>query len=169
MSDVMGDVTGGVIGDATGYVIRPVVESDRGSDKEGWQSLYQAYADFYQVEMNDAILQQVWKWIFDPEEPFYALLAEDQNGQALGLMHFRAMASPLRGCKVGFLDDLFIASQARNSGLADQMFAALSQQAQGFGWPLVRWITAENNYRARAVYDRLANKTQWQMYQLNCL
>ncbi|WP_238377070.1 hypothetical protein [Neptunomonas antarctica] len=35
-----------------------------------------------------------------------------------------------------------------------------------YGWPLVRWITAENNYRARSVYDKLATKTHWQTYQL---
>jgi hypothetical protein len=31
---------------------------------------------------------------------------------------------------------------------------------------VIRWITAENNYRARGVYDRLATRTNWVTYDL---
>jgi hypothetical protein len=30
----------------------------------------------------------------------------------------------------------------------------------------MRWITAENNYRGRGVYDKLSDKTQWVTYQM---
>ena len=30
-----------------------------------------------------------------------------------------------------------------------------------------RWITAEDNYRARAVYNRLAQRTSWVTYQID--
>jgi hypothetical protein len=33
-------------------------------------------------------------------------------------------------------------------------------------WSVVRWITAEDNYRARAVYDRLAERTKWITYDI---
>ena len=49
---------------------------------------------------------------------------------------------------------------------ADAMFDALAQQARRQGWPIVRWITADDNHRARAVYDRLADKTHWVTYQM---
>ena len=138
------------------------------SDRDEWERLYRGYADFYQMPMTEQILNRVWQWIFDPNNRFFALIARDEQGYGIGLMHYREMPSPLRGAMVGFLDDLYIDQDCRGSGVVDQMFERLKQEAQAHNWPFVRWITAEDNYRARAVYDRLAKKTQWQTYQMAC-
>ncbi|WP_432474610.1 GNAT family N-acetyltransferase [Amphritea sp. HPY] len=136
-------------------------------DREQWQQLYHGYADFYGMPMDGQILDRIWGWIFDPNQQFFALIAKNENGNGVGLMHYREMPSPLRGAQVGFLDDLYISPEFRGNGVVDQLFKRLKQEAQDQNWPFVRWITAENNYRGRAVYDRLAEKTQWQTYQLN--
>jgi ribosomal protein S18 acetylase RimI-like enzyme len=137
-------------------------------DKEQWEALYKNYANFYQVPMNQSILDAVWAWIFDDQKQFFALIAKDDKGCALGFMHYREMLSPLRGAAVGFLDDLYVDSSVRGEGVVEQLFKVLNTSAKARGWPHVRWITAENNYRARAVYDKLASKTHWQTYQLIC-
>lgn len=136
-------------------------------DRDQWEKLYRGYADFYQMPMEQQTLDTVWSWIFDPENRFYALIAKDEWGHGVGLMHYRAMPSPLRGAYVGFLDDLYIDSGCRGKGTADLLFERLKQEAQAHNWPFVRWITAENNYRARAVYDRLSDKTHWLTYQMS--
>jgi len=82
-------------------------------DRSDWEVLYRGYAEFYQVPMNDEILDTVWGWIHDDGNPFFGLIAKDENGKALGLMHCRQMPSPLRGALVGFLDDLFVSPDAR--------------------------------------------------------
>ncbi|WP_440873957.1 GNAT family N-acetyltransferase [Thalassotalea sp. PLHSN55] len=135
-------------------------------DRTGWESLYRGYADFYQVPMNQEILDNVWSWIFDENQQFYALIAKDEAGHCLGLMHYRAMPSPARGKFVGFLDDLFVAPTARGTGAVDALFEALNNAATKNGWPFVRWLTADNNYKARSVYDKLAERTQWITYQM---
>ncbi|HCH23650.1 MAG TPA: GNAT family N-acetyltransferase [Oceanospirillaceae bacterium] len=137
------------------------------ADKEQWQNLYYGYASFYKMPMNQTILDQVWNWIHDDKEKFHCLLAKDESGQAVGFMHFRAMVSPLRGAHVGFLDDLFVLPECRGEQIVEQLFARLEEEAKQQGWPAVRWITAEDNYRARAVYDRLSDQTIWKTYQLN--
>lgn len=137
------------------------------TDRDEWEKLYQGYADFYQVPMDKEIMNRAWQWIFDPQNRFFALIAKEEQGYGVGLMHYREMPSPLRGAQVGFLDDLYVDPACRGQGVVDQLFERLKQEAQVQGWPFVRWITAEDNYRGRAVYDRLANKTQWQTYQLN--
>jgi len=76
------------------------------------------------------------------------------------------MPSPLRGKTVGFLDDLFVDPAARGNGVVDALFEALNREADARGWPFVRWITADDNYRGRSVYDKLAKKTQWNTYQM---
>ena len=136
------------------------------NDREQWEQLYQGYADFYGMPMDQQILDRIWGWIFDPNERFFALIAKEERGFGIGLMHYREMPSPLRGAKVGFLDDLFINPDCRGNGVVDLMFQRLNEEAQVQGWPFVRWITAEDNYRGRAVYDRLASKTVWQTYQM---
>ncbi|MCA9835771.1 MAG: GNAT family N-acetyltransferase [Trueperaceae bacterium] len=136
-------------------------------DKADWEVLYQGYATFYKVPMNEEIMATVWSWIFDEKEAFFALIAKDETGKGIGLMHFREMASPLRGKKVGFLDDLFVLPEARGSGAVDALFKRLQEEAKLRGWPLVRWITADDNFRARAVYDRLAKRTMWITYQMD--
>ncbi len=143
--------------------VRSLQPEDRGQ----WQALYMGYADFYGVEMAEETLNRVWSWIFDPNNPFYGLVAQRSDGQLVGLMHFRAMPSPLRGAVVGFLDDLYVDPQSRGLGTVDALFEELKLQAREYGWPFVRWITGDDNYRARSVYDRLAEKTGWVTYQLD--
>ncbi|WP_027858686.1 GNAT family N-acetyltransferase [Marinobacterium jannaschii] len=140
--------------------------SPQAADREQWQQLYCGYAGFYQVPMDQQILDRVWGWIFDPQTPFYALIAKDDSGRVLGLMHYRAMPSPLRGAEVGFLDDLFVHPDVRGRGVVDALFDALQSAAAEKGWPFVRWITAEDNHRAQAVYAKVADKTQWQTWQM---
>jgi len=135
-------------------------------DQEAWQVLYQGYADFYQVAMNEQILDKVWSWIFDDHFDFFCLVAKDQDGRLMGLMHCREMPSPLRGAMVGFLDDLFVMPEYRGSGCEQKLYQALNDLGKQRGWPFIRWITAEDNYRARALYDKISNKTQWQTYQM---
>ena len=89
------------------------------ADRADWEVLYHGYAEFYQVPMNDQILDTVWGWIHDDSNPFFGLVAKDENGKALGLMHCRQMASPLRGALVGFLDDLFVSPDARGLGVVE--------------------------------------------------
>jgi GNAT superfamily N-acetyltransferase len=93
------------------------------------------------------------------------LIARDADGRAVGLMHCRQMPSPLRGAVVGFLDDLFVEPDVRGQGVVDVLYEALNTLGKQQGWPFIRWITAEDNYRGRAVYDRLSEKTHWITYQ----
>ncbi len=136
-------------------------------DRDQWELLYYGYAEFYRVPMNDEILDTVWGWIHDAANPFFGLIAKDENGLALGLMHCRQMPSPLRGALVGFLDDLFVSPDARGQGVVEALYQALNALGKAQGWPFIRWITAEDNYRGRAVYDKLSDKTHWVTYQMS--
>ena len=142
--------------------IRPIRESDR----EDWTQLYQGYAKFYQVEQSPEMRDTVWGWLFDPAHQTEGLVAERQDGKVIGLAHIRAFARPLAAATGGFLDDLFVAPEARGSGAADALIEAVKAEGVKRGWSLIRWITAEDNYRARGVYDRLAERTKWVTYDI---
>jgi len=133
--------------------------------KAAWRALYDGYATFYKREMTDAIAEAVWAWVNDPAHELECAIATI-DGKPVGLAHYRRMPSPLRGADVGFLDDMFIDPEARGQGVAEALFEHLSAVARERKWDIVRWITADDNYRARAVYDRVAKKTIWNVYEL---
>ena len=74
--------------------------------------------------------------------------------------------SPLRGAEVGFLDDLFVDPEQRGSGAAEALLRSVDDIAAERGWPVVRWITRDNNYRARGLYDRLSHRSDWITYEM---
>lgn len=141
--------------------VRPV----RPDDATDWRVLYRGYADFYQVPMNDRILDTTWSWLLDPDHPLEGLIAL-RDGQVVGLAHYRAQPKPLLGEDAGFLDDLFVQPEHRGAGAARLLIDSVAAVARERGWSTVRWITAEDNDRARRLYDRLARATHWVTYEL---
>lgn len=141
--------------------IRPLHENDH----HAWLALYQCYADHYRVELTEAGIATTWSWLTDPAHPVEGMLAE-LNENPVGLAHFRAMPSPLRGQEIGFLDDLVVLPEFRGSGAADALLAELDSIASARGWATVRWITREDNHRARSLYDKVASKTDWALYEM---
>lgn len=143
-------------------VIRPVEPRDR----EGWNRLYAGYAAFYLATQTDDMRDRVWSWLMDDANEVNGLVAEVTDGKLIGLAHFRPFARPLAASVGGFLDDLFVDPDARGSGAADALMEALKAEGVKRGWSVIRWITAEDNYRARKLYDRLAEKTRWVTYDI---
>ena len=134
--------------------------------RQGWGRLYTDYAAFYGVEQTEAMRDQVWAWLMDPLHECEGIVALDAEGEPIGLAHFRPFARPLAASVGGFLDDLFVAPEARGTGAAAALIEAVADIGRARGWSVIRWITAEDNARARKVYDRLATQTRWVTYDL---
>ena len=142
--------------------IRPVA----GADREAWDRLYAGYAEFYKVEQTSAMRDTVWSWLMDEHKEVHGLVSVDAAGKLTGLTHFRPYARPLSATTGGFLDDLFVDPQARGSGAAEALIRAVKAEGRMRGWTVIRWITADDNYRARGLYDRLAERTRWVTYDI---
>lgn len=134
-------------------------------DRPAWEVLYQGYAKFYGVDQTDAMRETVWGWLHDPDHDVDGFVAE-LDGTLVGLTHYRPFHSPLAANTRGFLDDLFVDPASRGSGAAQALIDAVKAEGRTRGWALIRWITAENNYRARGVYDQMATRTPWVTYDV---
>lgn len=141
--------------------VRPVTIDDYAQ----WQGLYTAYAAFYQVDQTPDMRARVWSWLMDPAHEVNGLVAE-QGGSLIGLAHYRPYARPLSASTGGFLDDLFVANAARGMGAGRALIAALSDIGRAKGWSVLRWITADSNQTARALYDQVATQTPWVTYDI---
>ena len=136
------------------------------SDRDEWRVLFDGYAEFYGVSMNDSTADKVWAWLLDSSHVLEGLLTRDRRGLAVGLAHVRACPRPLGGCDIGFLDDLYVTPDARGSGAADAIFDSLRRLADERGWPTIRWLTQHFNERGRRFYDRhTAGPSDFIMYQ----
>jgi hypothetical protein len=51
----------------------------------------------------------------------------------------------------------------------DALLEALRSIARDRGWSKIRWITADDNYRARSKYDQIAVRTMWVTYDMAVL
>ncbi len=141
------------------------IRAIKAADRADWDRLYAGYAAFYQVTQTQTMRDTVWGWLHDPAHGTEALVAE-RDGKLIGLAHFRAFAKPLSASTGGFLDDLFVDPEARGSGAAAALLTAVADVGRARGWTVIRWITAEDNARARALYDRAAVQTKWVTYDI---
>jgi GNAT superfamily N-acetyltransferase len=141
------------------------------SEFEPWSKLFRGYCDFYRWPTSDEHQRQIWRWIHE-EKTVEALVAVavDESGNEVdvprGLAHLREWVRPLRGATSGYLDDLFVDPDLRGSGAVDALFDAMNALALERGWTVVRWTTADNNYRARSMYDKVAERTSWITYDM---
>ena len=135
------------------------------SDKEEWKDLYREYADFYKVEMNEEILKTVWGWLHDKSHDVKGIVYEHEN-KIVGFAHYRRMPRPLRGKYIGFLDDIYVEPKQRGKKIGEKLIYELNEISKKNNWDLIRWITQDNNRRAKSLYDRVAKKTSWSLYEL---
>jgi GNAT superfamily N-acetyltransferase len=142
-----------------------VLRTARDDDHDRWRELYRGYAVFYQVEQTDADAERVWSWIQDTHHELRCLLAE-RDGWVAGLAHYRPFARPLAASTGCYLDDLFVDPDARGTGAVDALLGGLRAIAGANGWTVVRWITADDNHRARSKYDQYATRTMWVTYDM---
>jgi GNAT superfamily N-acetyltransferase len=116
--------------------------------------------------VTDKQLDRMWSWVTDPDHDVKALLVRDPSGAPVGLAHYRPYYRPLAASVAGHLDDLYITPAARGTGAVDALLAALRGIARQHGWSKIRWITADDNYRARSKYDQVAERTTWITYDM---
>ena len=142
-----------------------LIRNIKPSDKKDWQKLYKGYAEFYKVEMSPTVLNNVWNWLTDEKHELKALIGEVDN-KTVAFAHYRRMLNPLRGKNIGFLDDLFVSLEFRGLKIGEKLILKLNEISINQGWGLVRWITRSDNLRAKSLYDRIAKKTNWEVYEL---
>ena len=101
-----------------------IIRNIKLNDKENWQKLYNGYADFYKVDMNETILNTVWNWLIDEQHELNIMVCEVEE-KIVAFAHYRRMLSPLRGKDIGFLDDLFVLPEFRGLKIGEKLILKL--------------------------------------------
>lgn len=142
------------------------IRAARDDDFFPWLTLYEGYAEFYHQPLSDERSVKTWQWIVRGDHGLRAFVAENADGELVGLAHVRTVAQPLEGTTGLYLDDLFVAESARGTGVATELLEFLRSLASSEGRSGVSWITAADNAAAQRVYDKLAARTTWVTYEM---
>ena len=130
--------------------------------------LMRGYCDFYEVAPGDGELLAVSRaLIADPECEGVQLIAQDDDGAAIGFATIFWSWSTLSAGRIGVMNDLFVAPEARGSGAAEALIGACRAEARARGAVWLGWQTARDNHRAQRLYERVgAERAQWIDYGL---
>jgi GNAT superfamily N-acetyltransferase len=145
--------------------IATVTEADLGE----LLPLMRGYCDFYRVDPPDeALLAMSRTLIADPEHEGVQLLARDDGGRAVGFATIFWSWSTSSAARIGTMNDLFVATEARGSGTAEALIAECVERCRRRGAVRLEWQTATDNSRAQVVYDRVGGtREEWVDYWLS--
>ncbi|MDH6237400.1 GNAT family N-acetyltransferase [Cryobacterium sp. CG_9.6] len=142
--------------------VRPLGDKDFFS----WLGLLEGYSEFYENELTDEKALQVWSWIIDKNHPLTGAVAVDDEGTFVGFAHYRAVPQTLSATMGLYLDDLFVAADARGAGTGRAIMDFVKQYAANNHLTRIRLITAADNATAQILYDQVGTRTEWVTYEI---
>ncbi|MFQ5634673.1 MAG: GNAT family N-acetyltransferase [Gammaproteobacteria bacterium] len=141
--------------------IRPLEARDRAD----WTRLWAAYLAFYETTLAPGIFDTAFDRLLseDPHE-FRGLIAE-RDGHPVGLAHFLFHRNLWSVEDICYLMDLFVDPDQRGGGVGRALIDSVHAAARAGGIPVTYWQTQEHNYRGRMLYDRIARRTPFIVYE----
>lgn len=143
--------------------IRPL----KRDDWPDWHRLWTAYLDFYETELPENVYETAFERMLSGKASEYQGLIAEVDGRPVGLAHFlfhRILWSVEDTC---YLMDLFTDPRVRGRGVGRALIEAVHDRARAAGIPGIYWQTQEFNYKGRMLYDTLAERTPFIVYEKN--
>ncbi|MGO4379033.1 N-acetyltransferase family protein [Pseudoduganella sp. RAF19] len=109
-------------------------------DFDIWLPLWKAYQRCCDVDLPDSVTRKTWARLLDPVEPVHAVLAIAGN-RALGLAHSIYHRSAWTADNHCYLQDLFVAHDARGVGVGRALIEHIYADARRCGAAQVHWPT----------------------------
>lgn len=141
--------------------VRPVVASDR----EAWLKLFRDYIAFYKASVPEEVIAQTWRRLLNQEDNMMALIAVEDAGRAIGIAALVFHRSTWSATWYCYLEDLFVAPEARGLGVGRALIEATYAEADRRGADRTYWATQEANATARKLYDRIGKLSEFVQYR----
>ena len=135
------------------------------ADHDEWVPLWRDYVTFYESELSDDATAVAFSRLVE-RDGMYAALARDADDRAVGFVHWTTHRSTWNPADYCYLEDLFVAPQARGGGVGQMLIKHVLEWADDAGCGKVYWLTQETNAVARAMYDVVARSTGFVHYEI---
>lgn len=140
--------------------IRPLHPRDRA----GWEPLWRGYLAFYRADLPGDVTEHTWTRLTDPDSRVHGLVAAN-GGSLIGLAHLVLHETTWATSVTCYLEDLFVDRSVRGAGVGRRLIGAVYEFADEQGASGVYWLTQEYNAPARSLYDTLAHRSSFVVYQ----
>jgi GNAT superfamily N-acetyltransferase len=142
-------------------MIRPL----QAADYAAWEQLWLSYLRFYRAEVSHEVTATTFRRLCDQTDGMIGLIAADEQGTLTGLAHLVFHPSTWSADPYCYLEDLFVTPAARGTGTARQLLDAVFAEASRRGAARTYWETQEFNAPARSLYDQVAHRTSFVVYE----
>ena len=143
--------------------IAPVTADDHAE----WAALWSGYLTFYETDLDDATTAATFSRLIDPDSGIHGAIARDDDGTAVGIVHWLTHLGTWTTTDYCYLEDLFVAPDVRGGGVGRALIAHVRDWAEQHGSAKVYWLTAELNATARTLYDRVASRSGMIHYEID--
>lgn len=135
------------------------------ADFESWKRLWLAYLRFYRAEVGDEVTAATFRRLCGRTDGLIGFVATDERGELAGLAHLVFHPSTWSAEPYCYLEDLYVAPSARGTRAARDLLDAVFAEAQRRGATRTYWETQEFNGPARSLYDQVAHRTSFVVYE----
>ena len=142
------------------FVVKPVGKDERAA----WEPLWQGYLRFYESSQTSEATDVLWQRLHDPGEPMH-LLGAYVEGKLVGIVQYLYHRSCWTIGDYCYLQDLYVVSDARGVGAGRALIEAVYEAVQKAGASRVYWNTHETNATARALYDKISERSGFIQYR----
>lgn len=125
-------------------------------DETDFLRLWQGFCDSYGMALPPEITAFTWARLMDPASPLTARLA-CLDGVPQGFAIHQHHPSTWVMGDDGYLEDLFVAPEARGRGLGRALIEDLVAIGRAKGWHRLYWLTEIGNATARHLYDQFCD------------
>ena len=135
-------------------------------DRADWARLWAAYLTFYETARSREVYDTTFARLLSEDAQEYSCLLAESAGHVVGLTHFLFHRHCWSVGNTCYLQDLFVAPEARGTGagaaLIEAVYAAADANEDADG--SVYWTTQHFNAPARKLYDRIGSETPFIKY-----
>jgi GNAT superfamily N-acetyltransferase len=144
-----------------------IIRALRSEDHDDWIELWSGYVRFYRDEVSEELTATTFQRLCEEHDGMFALVAVEEGGseRLVGLAHSVVHPSTWSMTGYCYLEDLFVARQARGSDVAKSLIDATTAAARERGVERVYWHTQEFNGAARSLYDSVGQLTSMVVYE----
>ena len=132
--------------------------------KAQWYPLWRGYQSFYKTDIAEAVSDVTWARLLDSAEPMGAAIAWEGN-RAVGFVHHIQHRSCWTSGDYCYLQDLFVADDARGLGVGRKLIEYVYDFAKSQGCSRVHWLTHETNTDAMELYNKIAARSGFIQYR----
>jgi GNAT superfamily N-acetyltransferase len=142
----------------------PTVSPLRKEHRAQWKPLWLGYLRFYEAQLDNEVTERTWFRLMEERERVYGLGAFHDT-ELVGFVHYLFHRSTWSLGDYCYLEDLFVSPEARGRGVGRCLIEAVYAAADAEGAARVYWITSETNHAGRALYDKVAARTEFIHYR----